>query len=107
VLKVEHAAPGNACKASTSTLCHHQLSSEFASRDLERVPGPILNHGNRPHRRWSGQLHIRNVSNGGLRFKFRGNGGPRVEQTDPCFQNPLEIFNIHWYAGANALRAYG
>jgi aspartyl-tRNA(Asn)/glutamyl-tRNA(Gln) amidotransferase subunit A len=34
--------------------------------------------------------------------------GAKVEQTDPGFQNPLEIFNIHWYAGAaNALRAYG
>jgi aspartyl-tRNA(Asn)/glutamyl-tRNA(Gln) amidotransferase subunit A len=38
---------------------------------------------------------------------IRGHGG-KVEQTDPGFQNPLEIFNIHWYAGAaNALRAYG
>ena len=34
--------------------------------------------------------------------------GARVEQADPGFQDPLEIFNIHWYAGAaNALRAYG
>ena len=34
--------------------------------------------------------------------------GANVEQTDPGFQDPLEIFNIHWYAGAaNALRAYG
>jgi len=34
--------------------------------------------------------------------------GARVEQTDPGFQDPLEVFNIHWYAGAaNALRAYG
>jgi aspartyl-tRNA(Asn)/glutamyl-tRNA(Gln) amidotransferase subunit A len=33
--------------------------------------------------------------------------GAKVEQTDPGFQDPLEIFNIHWYAGAaNALRAY-
>jgi aspartyl-tRNA(Asn)/glutamyl-tRNA(Gln) amidotransferase subunit A len=33
--------------------------------------------------------------------------GANVEQTDPGFQDPLEIFNIHWYAGAaNALRAY-
>jgi aspartyl-tRNA(Asn)/glutamyl-tRNA(Gln) amidotransferase subunit A len=33
--------------------------------------------------------------------------GARVEQTDPGFQDPLEIFNVHWYAGAaNALRAY-
>ena len=33
--------------------------------------------------------------------------GAEVEQTDPGFQDPLEIFNIHWYAGAaNALRAY-
>ena len=34
--------------------------------------------------------------------------GAKVEQTGPGFQDPLEIFNIHWYAGAaNALRAYG
>jgi len=34
--------------------------------------------------------------------------GARVEQTDPGFEDPLETFNIHWYAGAaNALRAYG
>jgi hypothetical protein len=33
--------------------------------------------------------------------------GAKAEQTDPGFQNPLEIFNIHWYAGANSLRAYG
>jgi aspartyl-tRNA(Asn)/glutamyl-tRNA(Gln) amidotransferase subunit A len=34
--------------------------------------------------------------------------GANVEQTDPGFQDPLEIFNVHWYAGAaNALRAYG
>jgi len=34
--------------------------------------------------------------------------GARVEQIDPGFHDPLEIFNIHWYAGAaNALRAYG
>jgi aspartyl-tRNA(Asn)/glutamyl-tRNA(Gln) amidotransferase subunit A len=33
--------------------------------------------------------------------------GATVEQCDPGFQDPLEIFNIHWYAGAaNALRAY-
>jgi aspartyl-tRNA(Asn)/glutamyl-tRNA(Gln) amidotransferase subunit A len=33
--------------------------------------------------------------------------GAKVEQTDPGFENPIEIFNIHWYAGAaNALRAY-
>jgi aspartyl-tRNA(Asn)/glutamyl-tRNA(Gln) amidotransferase subunit A len=33
--------------------------------------------------------------------------GAEVEQTDPGFQDPLEVFNIHWYAGAaNALRAY-
>src|ERR671916_250503 len=33
--------------------------------------------------------------------------GANVEQTDPGFQDPLEVFNIHWYAGAaNALRAY-
>jgi aspartyl-tRNA(Asn)/glutamyl-tRNA(Gln) amidotransferase subunit A len=33
--------------------------------------------------------------------------GAKVEQTDPGFQDPLEVFNIHWYAGAaNALRAY-
>ena len=33
--------------------------------------------------------------------------GAKVEQTDPGFQDPLEIFNVHWYAGAaNALRAY-
>jgi aspartyl-tRNA(Asn)/glutamyl-tRNA(Gln) amidotransferase subunit A len=33
--------------------------------------------------------------------------GAKVEQADPGFQDPLEIFNIHWYAGAaNALRAY-
>jgi hypothetical protein len=32
----------------------------------------------------------------------------RVELTDPGFQNLLEVFNVHWYAGAaNALRAYG
>jgi hypothetical protein len=38
---------------------------------------------------------------------IRGHGG-KVEQTDPCYQNPLVICNIHWYAGAaNALRAYG
>ena len=56
---------------------------------------------------WSGQLHIRNVSNRGLHFKFRDNVA-RFEQADPGFQDPLEIFNIHWYAGAaNALRAYG
>ena len=34
--------------------------------------------------------------------------GAEVEQTDPGFQDPLEFFNLHWYAGAaNALRAYG
>src|SRR3712207_4725769 len=34
--------------------------------------------------------------------------GAKVEQTCPGLQDPLEIFNIHWYAGAaNALRAYG
>jgi aspartyl-tRNA(Asn)/glutamyl-tRNA(Gln) amidotransferase subunit A len=33
--------------------------------------------------------------------------GAKVEQTDPGFQNPLEIFNIHRYADANALRAHG
>src|SRR3712207_5410858 len=33
--------------------------------------------------------------------------GAKVELTDPGFQDPLEVFNIHWYAGAaNALRAY-
>jgi aspartyl-tRNA(Asn)/glutamyl-tRNA(Gln) amidotransferase subunit A len=33
--------------------------------------------------------------------------GARLEQTDPGFQDPVEVFNIHWYAGAaNALRAY-
>jgi aspartyl-tRNA(Asn)/glutamyl-tRNA(Gln) amidotransferase subunit A len=33
--------------------------------------------------------------------------GAKVDQADPGFQDPLEIFNIHWYAGAaNALRAY-
>src|SRR5918993_2294955 len=33
--------------------------------------------------------------------------GAEVEQTDPGFQDPLEFFNLHWYAGAaNALRAY-
>jgi len=33
--------------------------------------------------------------------------GAKIEQTDPGFQDPLEIFNIHWYAGAaNVLRAY-
>jgi len=33
--------------------------------------------------------------------------GAKVEQADPGFQEPLEVFNIHWYAGAaNALRAY-
>ncbi len=33
--------------------------------------------------------------------------GAKVEQADPGFQDPLEIFNIHWYAGAaNALRGY-
>jgi aspartyl-tRNA(Asn)/glutamyl-tRNA(Gln) amidotransferase subunit A len=33
--------------------------------------------------------------------------GAKIEQTGPGFQDPLEIFNIHWYAGAaNALRAY-
>jgi aspartyl-tRNA(Asn)/glutamyl-tRNA(Gln) amidotransferase subunit A len=31
----------------------------------------------------------------------------KVEQTDPGFQNPLELFKIHWCAGANALRAHG
>jgi aspartyl-tRNA(Asn)/glutamyl-tRNA(Gln) amidotransferase subunit A len=34
--------------------------------------------------------------------------GAKIEQTDPGFQDPLEFFNLHWYAGAaNALRAYG
>jgi aspartyl-tRNA(Asn)/glutamyl-tRNA(Gln) amidotransferase subunit A len=34
--------------------------------------------------------------------------GAEVEQTNPGFQDPLEFFNLHWYAGAaNALRAYG
>jgi aspartyl-tRNA(Asn)/glutamyl-tRNA(Gln) amidotransferase subunit A len=34
--------------------------------------------------------------------------GAKVEQTGAGFQDPLEIFNIHWYAGAaNALCAYG
>jgi aspartyl-tRNA(Asn)/glutamyl-tRNA(Gln) amidotransferase subunit A len=34
--------------------------------------------------------------------------GAEVEQTDPGFQDPLEVFDVHWYAGAaNALRAYG
>jgi aspartyl-tRNA(Asn)/glutamyl-tRNA(Gln) amidotransferase subunit A len=34
--------------------------------------------------------------------------GAKVEQTDPGFEDPLEIFNVHWYAGAaNALRACG
>ena len=34
--------------------------------------------------------------------------GAEVEQTDPGFQDPLEAFDVHWYAGAaNALRAYG
>ena len=33
--------------------------------------------------------------------------GAKVEQTAPGFQDPLEIFNIHWYAGAaSALRAH-
>jgi aspartyl-tRNA(Asn)/glutamyl-tRNA(Gln) amidotransferase subunit A len=33
--------------------------------------------------------------------------GARVEQIDPGFQDPLEVFDIHWYSGAaNALRAY-
>jgi aspartyl-tRNA(Asn)/glutamyl-tRNA(Gln) amidotransferase subunit A len=33
--------------------------------------------------------------------------GAKVEQNDPGFEDPLEVFNIHWYAGAaNALRAY-
>ena len=33
--------------------------------------------------------------------------GAKVEQTDPGFQDPLEIFNIHWCTGAaNALRSY-
>jgi aspartyl-tRNA(Asn)/glutamyl-tRNA(Gln) amidotransferase subunit A len=33
--------------------------------------------------------------------------GARVEQTDPGFQDPVEIFNVHWYSGAaNALRTY-
>src|ERR671917_267887 len=33
--------------------------------------------------------------------------GAKVEQTDPGFQDPVEVFNVHWYAGAaNALRAY-
>src|SRR5215212_7824904 len=34
--------------------------------------------------------------------------GAKVEQTDPGFEDPrIEIFKIHWYAGAaNALRAY-
>jgi hypothetical protein len=32
----------------------------------------------------------------------------RVEQTDPGFQNLLEVFNGHWFAGAaDALPAYG
>jgi aspartyl-tRNA(Asn)/glutamyl-tRNA(Gln) amidotransferase subunit A len=35
------------------------------------------------------------------------NIGAEVEQTDPGFQDPVEIFNIHWYSGAaNALRTY-
>ena len=33
--------------------------------------------------------------------------GAKLEQSDPGFQNPIGIFYIHWYAGANALRAYG
>jgi len=33
--------------------------------------------------------------------------GARVEETDPGFEDPIEVFNTHWYAGAaNALRAY-
>jgi aspartyl-tRNA(Asn)/glutamyl-tRNA(Gln) amidotransferase subunit A len=33
--------------------------------------------------------------------------GAGVEQTDPGFQDPVEVFNIHWYSGAaNALRTY-
>jgi aspartyl-tRNA(Asn)/glutamyl-tRNA(Gln) amidotransferase subunit A len=33
--------------------------------------------------------------------------GAKVERADPGFQDPLEIFNIYWYAGAaNAWRAY-
>jgi aspartyl-tRNA(Asn)/glutamyl-tRNA(Gln) amidotransferase subunit A len=34
--------------------------------------------------------------------------GARVEETDPGFRDPLEMFNVHWYAGAaNALRDHG
>jgi aspartyl-tRNA(Asn)/glutamyl-tRNA(Gln) amidotransferase subunit A len=33
--------------------------------------------------------------------------GANVEQTDPGFQDPVEVFHIHWYSGAaNALRTY-
>ncbi len=34
--------------------------------------------------------------------------GARVEETAPGFEDPIEVFNVHWYSGAaNALRAYG
>jgi hypothetical protein len=47
---------GNAPKASTSSVRHHQLALQFASRDLERVRGPLLNHPNPSHCTMGSQL---------------------------------------------------
>ena len=87
-------------------MCHRQLFPDFAPRGPKRVRGLLLDHRNRPKRSWSGQLHIRNVSNCGLHFKFRENEA-RFEQADHGYQDPLEIFDVRWNAGVNASRGSG
>ena len=98
---------GNASKASTSTVRHHQLAPKLPSATSNAYEGRSSTTETVPT--VAGQANyiyaMYPIADRGS--SIRGHGG-KVEQTDPCFQNPLEIFNIHWYAGAaNVLRAYG
>jgi hypothetical protein len=97
-----------ASKVLTSTARHHLIFPEFVPQGPERVRGPLLGHRNHPHRRWSGQLHIRNVSNCGSRFKYsrlpESSGGLRCPLVCGCRQCVALCLHSHLHLAPDMAR---